>query len=101
MHGDNGIDNLYGGAGRDTLTGGHGSDLFTWKAASETGVTASTRDVITDFKGGGVAGGDTIDLSGLDAIPGGTDDGFTFKGTDAFDGLGQVRVRFENGNTVV
>ncbi len=101
LFGDDGDDILDGGAGRDILTGGAGSDRFVFNPLSVLGNSATTRDVITDFEGGGNAGGDTIDLSGIDALAGGSDDAFTFKGTNAFDGLGQIRVRVENGNTIV
>ena len=101
LTGGDGDDVMNGGAGRDVMTGGGGSDTFAFGPGWELGNSAATRDVIIDFEGGGTAGGDIIDLSGIDALAGGSDDAFTFKATDAFDGLGQVRVRFENGNTIV
>ena len=63
LKGGAGNDILYGGAGRDTMTGGAGNDTFLFKAISDMGTTASTRDVITDF----TQGQDKIDLSAIDA----------------------------------
>ena len=54
---------LAGGLGRDTLTGGAGRDIFAFRAAGETGNTATTRDKITDFE----HAIDRIDLSAIDA----------------------------------
>ncbi|OIP69729.1 MAG: hypothetical protein AUK43_11990 [Oscillatoriales cyanobacterium CG2_30_40_61] len=47
IFGDLGNDTLTGGAGQDTLTGGDGADVST--LAEDTGATATTADVITDF----------------------------------------------------
>lgn len=58
-----GDDKLYGGAGRDIMTGGSGADTFYFLTASESGKTATTRDIITDF----TPGVDKIDLSAIDA----------------------------------
>ena len=44
-----GNDILIGGVGKDTMTGGSGTDDFDFNAVGETGKTAATRDVITDF----------------------------------------------------
>ena len=59
-----GNDTLIGGLGADTLTGGKDADIFKYNDIKETGLTAKTRDVITDFK---TSDGDRIDLSGIDA----------------------------------
>lgn len=61
--GGHGNDRLTGGAGRDIVTGDAGNDVFIFGAVNETGRTATTRDVITDFE----SGVDRIDLSGMDA----------------------------------
>ena len=58
-----GNDRLTGGAGRDVMTGGPGNDIFIFNLVSDTGKTATTRDIITDF----TRGQDLIDLSGIDA----------------------------------
>jgi Ca2+-binding RTX toxin-like protein len=66
LKGMGGVDNLFGGAGRDTLTGGAQGDFFRYLAVTDSGVTAATRDYITDFSKAGVNGIDKIDLSVLD-----------------------------------
>jgi Ca2+-binding RTX toxin-like protein len=65
-----GADTITGGQGADTLTGGLGADKFVISAIQllgsstyDTGTTAATRDVITDF----VSGVDKIDFSGIDS----------------------------------
>ena len=63
LSGGAGNDRLVGGAGKDVLTGGEGNDIFVFTAVSETGLTSSFWDVITDFK----RGTDKIDLATLDA----------------------------------
>ena len=92
LDGGAGNDALTGGAGKDTLTGGAGNDVFYFKAVADSGVTASTWDVITDF----VRGQDRIDLSGIDAnaATAAVTDAFTFIGASAFsssNATGQVR----------
>src|SRR5262249_30596997 len=57
-----GNDTLNGGANTDTLTGGLGDDTFVFATPAEAG-NGATRDVITDFQGAGVAGGDVIDVN--------------------------------------
>jgi Ca2+-binding RTX toxin-like protein len=71
-----GADTLTGGLGADTLTGGGGADRFVYAltTTAESGVTAGTRDVITDF----TVGVDRIDLSAIDAnVNAGGDQAFT------------------------
>ncbi|MBX9457110.1 MAG: VCBS repeat-containing protein [Rhizobium sp.] len=70
-----GDDILTGAGGADTLNGGKGADTFVYLAVTDSGVTATTRDVIEDF----VSGTDRIDLSGIDAIAGTvSNDAFNF-----------------------
>ena len=64
LNGAAGNDSLIGGSGNDNLTGGLGADKFKFNAVAETGITATTRDIITDFKHSQV---DKIDLSAIDA----------------------------------
>jgi serralysin len=64
LKGGVGMDHLVGGAGKDVLTGGTEADHFVYTALSDSGITAATRDVITDFS---QADGDKIDLSAIDA----------------------------------
>lgn len=101
LYGGNGNDNLYGGGkadmltggrGNDRLEGGSGSDTFIFEKVSDSKV-GSNRDVITDFK---QSEHDQIDLHKIDAISGGSDDAFTFIGTDAFSGTAG-ELRFKNG----
>ena len=61
--GNSGNDRIIGGQGRDFLTGGIGNDLLVFSAVSDSGITSTTRDVITDF----TIGQDKIDLSQIDA----------------------------------
>jgi serralysin len=49
--------------GRDILTGGADGDTFFFAKLSDSGVTASARDVVTDF----TPGQDHIDLTALEA----------------------------------
>jgi Ca2+-binding RTX toxin-like protein len=99
LYGDGGNDVLVGGTGMDWLVGGAGADVFTFTKGTS-GVTATTRDVITDFSG---AEGDVIDLVRLDAMkaPAG-DQAFHFIGNAAFSGAaGELRYFASNGNTIV
>lgn len=94
LNGGNGNDLLLGSNGRDTMTGGAGADIFRFGAAvADIGVTAATRDIITDFSR---AQGDIIDLSAIDANTGaGGNQAFTFIGNAAFSAAGQLR--YANG----
>jgi Ca2+-binding RTX toxin-like protein len=75
--GGGGADIITGGAGRDLMTGGAGADVFVWLSAAETGLTAGTRDQITDF----VAGTDDMRMVFMGS----------FIGAAGFTGVGQVR----------
>jgi serralysin len=81
-----GADQLFGGLGADTMTGGGGADIFVYRAYAES--SAGAVDRILDL-----AEGDKIDLSFFDAniSGGGADDAFTFIGSAAFTGAGQLR----------
>jgi Ca2+-binding RTX toxin-like protein len=67
LAGGNGVDTFIGGVGADTLTGNNGADIFTWITAggSDSGLSVSTADTITDFVSGtdqlklGLAGNST------------------------------------------
>jgi len=98
MQGHNAADTLRGLAGRDTLVGlggrdvlygGTEADLFKFISQADTGTTASSRDLIADFK----PGLDHIDLSSIDArsdVSG--NDQFSFINTAGFSGAsGQLR----------
>jgi hypothetical protein len=78
-----GADTLFGGAGKDTMTGGAGNDKFDFWAASQS-VVGANADVITDFD---ASGDDRIGLSELFGRA------MTYRGTLAFTGAGQVRIK--------
>jgi Ca2+-binding RTX toxin-like protein len=98
--GDSASNTLVGWIGRDILTGNGGNDIFRWSALGESGTTAATRDVVTDFWR---VHGDLLDVSGIDArpdLPG--DQAFSFIGYLAFSAAGQLRYSFDGlGNTIV
>jgi Ca2+-binding RTX toxin-like protein len=88
VNGGLGGDVLLGETGLDKLTGGAGADFFVFNSLADSTLAVAGRDQIMDF---GVAGGDLIDLVGIDAIAGGADDAFTF--TTAFHNVaGELRV---------
>ena len=62
LNGGTGNDVIIGGVGTDKLAGGTGMDTFVF-AAGDSGQTASTLDVISDFAKGAVNVGDLIDYS--------------------------------------
>ncbi len=96
LSGGVGNDQLIGGAGKDTLTGGLDADRFVFTALSDSSV-GSLRDLIADF----AVGADKIDLSGIDAKSGGTDDPFNFIGTAGFTGsAGQLHYWVAGGLTI-
>lgn len=87
LKGNGGNDKLEGGMGKDLLFGGIGNDTFVFKSVDEIGSGAGG-DVIKDWNAG-----DKIDLSAIDALTASfTDDPFTFRGSDPFNGPGQIRV---------
>jgi Ca2+-binding RTX toxin-like protein len=98
--GDSASNTLVGWIGRDILTGNGGNDIFRWSALHESGTTAATRDVVTDFWR---VHGDLLDVSGIDARPDlAGDQAFAFIGYLPFNGAGQLRYTFDGlGNTIV
>jgi Ca2+-binding RTX toxin-like protein len=79
--GNGGDDSITGGLGRDSMSGGSGADHFMFLRTSETGKTATTRDIISDF----TVLADKLDLSAIDAIAGtALNDAFAYRGTGAF-----------------
>ncbi|MER2509343.1 MAG: nitronate monooxygenase, partial [Amaricoccus sp.] len=94
------FDNLVGGAGRDVLTGGSEADSFDFAARTDSGVTAATRDVITDFEDFV----DVINLAPMDAdSTRAGNDAFRFIGMHtAFTGhAGELRAVFSGAGEVV
>jgi Ca2+-binding RTX toxin-like protein len=83
-----GNDVIEGGAGRDTLSGGAGLDTFVFRSLADIGggATGLPSDLIVDW-----TAGDKIDVSKIDAVAStSTNDKFTFVGTTAFSGAGQL-----------
>lgn len=87
-----GADKLIGGTGRDRLTGGSGNDAFIFKLVAESGSSATTADVITDF----VKGQDKINLSSIDAFAASSvNDAFIWNGSFALYNSTKGEVRFQ------
>lgn len=86
IRGLGGKDRILGGDGADTLSGGGADDVFVYRSASES--RTGSVDTITDF----TRLHDTLDVSRVDAIAGGDDDAFTWRGGSAFTGTaGELR----------
>ncbi|MFZ2870377.1 hypothetical protein [Zavarzinia sp.] len=98
LRGGRGDDSFIGGGGADRLSGSIGDDRFIYAATSDSGTTATTRDLITDFRSG-----DLIVLTAIDANSGTMEnDAFSFIGTDGFTGVaGQLRQSADGMDTVV
>ena len=87
-----------GGLGRDTMAGGTGFDFFDFNSVKETGKTAASRDVITDFQ----HLVDDIDLSTIDAKAGGGNQAFKFIAKQAFHHkAGELHYKFAGPNTLI
>jgi Ca2+-binding RTX toxin-like protein len=85
--GGNHNDSIRGGPNADLLVGGDGADTFWWASASETGLSSSTMDVISDFT---PLQGDKIDLERLATEAGVQDLSFVGFNFDNFTAPGQV-----------
>ena len=122
LYGDAGANTLAGGAaattstglgrrrraarrrGADLLVGGLGADVFDFdigrpsRRPGARDIIRADIDVGLAFEGVGVAGGDRIDLSGIDANTGAAgNQAFVFGGT----GIGRVSLVDSGGNTIV
>lgn len=89
LSGSIGNDWIIGNMGVDKMTGGLGADKFSFYNAEESGLTAKTRDIITDFKH---SDGDKIDVSEMLTNP--VMHNFSFIGAQAFsktDATGELR----------
>ena len=89
---------ITGGAGADVLVGKLGADTFVFTTLVDSGIAASTRDVINDFG----LGADRIDVSQIDAKSGlAGNDSFTFIGAALFSAEGQIRAVQSGANTLL
>jgi VCBS repeat-containing protein len=95
LSGGPGADRLIGGAGADQLNGNNNADTFVYQATSDSTLAAS--DVISGF----VSGTDRIDLSAIDAVPGGADNAFAFGGSNANTVANSVTFSESGGNTII
>lgn len=96
LTGDGNANVLTGLGGKDTLIGGLGLDTFDFNLKSES-VKGANRDVIEDFSGLRVLGGDLdrIDLSGIDAKKGAGNQTFHFIGAHKFHHkAGELQVKY-------
>ena len=98
LKGGSGDDELVGGSGSDLLIGNQGNDAFVFTSIADSFAGATARDVIQDF-----TTADVIDLHGIDAnVLVGRNQAFTFIGSAAFTGAGQLRFEADGaGNTLV
>lgn len=83
IYGGSGNDAIQGNAGADTIIGGYGADQIDLDVDDDGSMDTlqyldllDTNDTVIGF----VSGEDVIDLSALDAIMGGADDGFAWAG---------------------
>lgn len=89
---------IIGGAGRDTMRGGLGEDMFTFYFTTDSANGINNRDIITNFD----RREDLIDLLAIDAkVAQANDQAFVFRGTKAFSGLGQCRIRDLGADVIV
>jgi len=98
LKGGSGDDILRGGSGSDVLLGNNGNDTFLFKSVAESAAGELTHDRILDF-----SSADVIDLRSIDAnaLSDGNQD-FTFIGSAAFTGAGQLRFEADgSGRTIV
>lgn len=102
--GGDGGDFIIGGTGADRLTGSADGDRFIYRSVSESTVSSTGRDTITDFS---KVQGDRIDLSAIDANRlTAIDDSFALvgggSGYGSFSGTaGEVRIGFGATGTII
>lgn len=106
LTGNAGSNILTGGLGRDIMTGGLGADFFDFNGLTDSGIAATTRDVITDFEAGtNLTTIDRIDLLTIDAnslIAGDQAFSSVLRTTgQAFTAAGQIRVTQSGANTLI
>lgn len=97
--GSAGANDIEGGRGKDLLTGAAGADDFVFRNKLDSGKTAATRDVVSDFQ----VRVDDIDLSLIDANSARAgNQAFTFIAKQAFsEKAGQVRFDTLGNKTIV
>jgi Ca2+-binding RTX toxin-like protein len=103
LTGDGNGNVISGGKGADVLAGGAGADDFVFSSRIDSGRTAATRDVITDFERGTSLTGDDIDLSAIDANSRKSgNNAFKFIGGHAFHHVaGELHFRHAAGGILV
>jgi len=94
LDGGSGDDRIYLGAGDDVATGGVGADRFIFRSDDIDGST----DVITDFS---VAGGDRLDVRGLNLDANGADMAEWFGANVSVVGYDNVQISFGVGTTLL
>lgn len=99
IYGGTGNDIIYGSYDTDHMGGGTGTDRFIWRDVGELfrNTSAANFDRIVDF----TPGQDRIDLSQIDWNGTGADNAFSFRGTAAISGAGQVAIRQAGAFTYV
>lgn len=102
LNGETGDNVLHGGTQADLLTGYLGADIFDFNALADS--KAGARDVIRGgggvlaFEGAGEAGGDLIDVSGIDAnVSRAGNQAFAFGGQ----GIGRLSVASSGSDSIV
>ncbi len=103
LTGNGSANRLTGGKGRDALKGSGGKDTFGYRFSAESLPGAANSDVIADFNPGKKSTAvDKIDLSAIDAnTTKGGNQAFTFRGTKAFNGKGQIRLKLSGKNVII
>ena len=97
LSGGAGTDVLTGGAGRDVLSGGTERDVFVLTNLADTSPLLASCDLITDFE----ARLDDLDVRLIDANPTRPgDQAFTWRGTSAITGIGQMNMVYDAGANV-
>jgi serralysin len=102
LEGSAGMDMLRGGAGADILVGGLDKDVFDFDVVADSAPGArdlfQAGDGAMAFEGAGIAGGDLIDLTGIDAnATAGGNQAFVFGGA----GIGRVSVVASGADSLV
>jgi hypothetical protein len=92
LYGGGGKDDLIGGLGKDDLWGGDDADRFIFGSIEDTAKGGKKADLIHDFNR---KQDDIVDLTGIDAKEGGSNNKFKCIGDDDFSGK-KGELRYEN-----